>query len=116
MFGAGKFLLGTCLGRMLVLAGLLTAWLWLDKESALRQLAVNLIADVEMATLKATIEELEHRNGVLKRANEMLVREFEASELEAAERAREIEEWEENNAVNPTCTLDDKLLKQLRAP
>lgn len=110
----GKWLLGTCLGRMLLLAGAVWAWTWIDKQHTLRNALSNWIADIETAELKATVEELKKRNAVLERANAELVIETAAAEAEADQRRREIAEWERANAVNAECRVDDNLLMQLR--
>ena len=102
------------ISTLVIVAVALFGWHKIDKTSAVRRAVAGYVADVELATMRAQIEEANRRAAVAGEARERLEERLQVLEGTADRRAREIEQYEAENEVNNMCVVDDRVLERLR--
>ncbi|WP_010137610.1 hypothetical protein [Oceanicola sp. S124] len=98
---------------VLVFATLFT-WHKVDKGSAVRKAVAEYVADLELETARARIEEIERRARVAEEAGARLQERLQAAEGEAIRMNEEIERYAEETDVPADGLVDDGLLDRLR--
>lgn len=102
------------ISTLVIVAAVLFGWHKIDKTSAVRKAVAGYVADVELATMRAQIEEANRRAIVAADARDRLEERLATLEGTADRQAREIERYEIENEVNPVCRVDDRVLERLR--
>lgn len=102
------------ISTLVIVGVILFGWHKFDKGSAVRRAVTEYVADVELATMRAQIDEANRRSAVTEEARERLEERLQVLEGTADRQGREIERYEVENEVNDMCVVDGRVLERLR--
>ncbi len=102
------------ISAFIIAALALFTWHQIDKRSAVRQAVIEYVADTEIKVLQDQIKEANRRAAIASEAQARLEERLQVAEGEARRIAREIEQYEAENEINPDSVVDSGLLLRLR--
>lgn len=105
----------TFVAALCLVAAALFAWHKIDKSSAVKQAVSGYVAATEIASLNAELSELKRRTRVAEEATHRFNEKTQVAAGELAMLKSEIEDYERQNPISPTCRVDDHLLGKLRS-
>lgn len=102
------------ISTLVILAALLFGWHKIDKSSAVRSAVANYVADVELATARARIDEADRRVRIAEDATSRLQERIQVAEGEAIRAARAVERYEAENEIPSSGRVEPDLFDLLR--
>lgn len=113
MTWAGNFFFKTKIGIITLIAGALVLYHFSEVKGAVSDALSNAADEALIASQQKTIALLQAKNEV----NEKLIKQFETSAAQAAEIAEnaklELEQYEQENPINPKCIVDLSVIDKL---